>query len=808
MPARERSRAGKTPDGKERGSSAAPESGSPRGGRRRRRRRRKRNRPAGAALGGAGGGRGSAGAARRLGALEATAVEHEWPLAAAEAYRRVLHDRSPGGAAGGAGRARGPLPSGVAGRSARRCSSRSSSGCWRSSPRPTGRCKRLIVAADAGGALGRAARRLRSRARRWCPSAGGACSCSRRRPRSPRTSSATPTAPSAICRCWRRSSRTTGRCPARSSACSSGRGAGPTWSRCGGRGSRARPATRCARCASASPPRRSSGSPRRAEALAETRAAARRAGRRAGRARARRAAGGARERADGASASRRCVWSRRATIATAAPERALAMVRAGLAFASGLDLAALHRDAAARLAAAGAGREAAGSPGVAARALPRRRRGAGSAAAPVRGRSATTSPTPRAWRPRRPAPTDERRRVALLLEAGDVHERLLADNAGAIALYSARCSEPAAEAPDRLRALRRLDERLDKQERHAERAWTSSRASPSSRPAPVERRNALGALARLAARLGDVDRAAVGLGALPRDGRRRPRGARRPVRPADRRRALAAPRRGPAPAHGGPGRRAPAPRRSAAHRPPPGRAARRSGRRHRELERARAELRPVDGRRRCARRAAVRERPLGRPRHAAVGDGRPRSDPRRDAGGASRRHLPPSPRRARAGGRLVPPRPRDRPRPRRGARRPRAPGADVPQTRAARRGGAARGGGRDRRLGPDPVAAGAAPGRCRRAGRRRRRCCASRRVSPRPAPATVRRRCRRSCRALPLAPDDRALEGEALRLAGETGDFALAGARAAERDRQPPARLAPAGRAARAPRRRLRVAPR
>jgi tetratricopeptide (TPR) repeat protein len=189
------------------------------------------------------------------------------------------------------------------------------------------------------------------------------------------------------------------------------------------------------------------------------------------------------------------------------PDLALGMVRAGLGFATGPELAALHRDAAERLAASGAGQEAARHLASLLGLCPddeevqdrlRRQCAAIGEHEPyAQGLAAAAAAT-----------TDERRRVALLLEAGDVHERLLTDSASAIAVYERARREPAAAPADRLRALRRLDERLDKEDRPAERLDVLEGLAELA-PRPVERRNALGALARLCGRTGAVDRASA-----------------------------------------------------------------------------------------------------------------------------------------------------------------------------------------------------------------------------------------------------------------------------------------------------------
>jgi tetratricopeptide (TPR) repeat protein len=187
------------------------------------------------------------------------------------------------------------------------------------------------------------------------------------------------------------------------------------------------------------------------------------------------------------------------------PELALAAVRAALAFATGADRAELHRDAAERLAAGGAGREAAEhlaalleicpDDGEVQDRLRRQCAAIGEAEPYARGLAAAAARTGNA-----------RRQVALWLEAGEAHERLLRDDAGAIGFYERVRAAAAAEPAERLRALRRLDDRLEAQDRRPERAAVLEElvALASRR---IERRPALGALARLWAGLGEIDRA-------------------------------------------------------------------------------------------------------------------------------------------------------------------------------------------------------------------------------------------------------------------------------------------------------------
>jgi hypothetical protein len=189
------------------------------------------------------------------------------------------------------------------------------------------------------------------------------------------------------------------------------------------------------------------------------------------------------------------------------PDLALGMVRAGLAFAGEADLAALHRDAAARLAATGAGREAAGhlaallalrpDDGEVQDQLRRQCAAIGEHEPYARGLAAAAART-----------ADGRRRVALLLDAADAHERLLGDVSGAVDLYARARRETAAEPAELLRALRRLDERLAELGRDAERAEVLDNLARLA-PRADERRGALVALARLAARLKEIDRAAA-----------------------------------------------------------------------------------------------------------------------------------------------------------------------------------------------------------------------------------------------------------------------------------------------------------
>jgi tetratricopeptide (TPR) repeat protein len=189
------------------------------------------------------------------------------------------------------------------------------------------------------------------------------------------------------------------------------------------------------------------------------------------------------------------------------PELALAVVRAGLAFTSGRDLAALHRDAAGRLAASGQGPEAAQHLASLLGLCPedvevqdQLRRlcvQIGDHAAYGQGLASAATAT-----------GDGRRRVALLLEAGHVHERMLADRAGAIGFYARARREADAEPSDRLRTLRRLDELLEQEGRSAERLEVLE-SLPELAPRGIEQRNALGAAARLATKIGEVDRAAA-----------------------------------------------------------------------------------------------------------------------------------------------------------------------------------------------------------------------------------------------------------------------------------------------------------
>jgi len=182
---------------------------------------------------------------------------------------------------------------------------------------------------------------------------------------------------------------------------------------------------------------------------------------------------------------------------------ALAVVRAGLAFAAGKDLAALHRDAAQRLAAAGAGKEAAQHLASLLGLCPddvevqdQLRRlcvQIGDHAAYAQGLAAAATSV-----------MGGRRRVALLLEAAHVHERLLADRAGAIGFYERARREPEAEPSDRLRALRRLDELLEQEVRDAERLEVLQ-SLPALAPRRIEQRNALGAAARVATKIGEVE---------------------------------------------------------------------------------------------------------------------------------------------------------------------------------------------------------------------------------------------------------------------------------------------------------------
>jgi tetratricopeptide (TPR) repeat protein len=186
-------------------------------------------------------------------------------------------------------------------------------------------------------------------------------------------------------------------------------------------------------------------------------------------------------------------------------ELALAVVRAGLAFTTGRDLAALHRDAAARLASSGAEREAAGHLASLLGLCPEdvevqdqlRRLCAqiGDHGAYAQGLAAAATNT-----------GDGRRRVSLLLEAGHAQDTLLGDAAAAITFYTRARREPEADAAERLRAMRRLDELLDKTGRNADRLEVLDLLADHA-PRPVERRNTLGALARLATRENAVDRA-------------------------------------------------------------------------------------------------------------------------------------------------------------------------------------------------------------------------------------------------------------------------------------------------------------
>jgi tetratricopeptide (TPR) repeat protein len=188
------------------------------------------------------------------------------------------------------------------------------------------------------------------------------------------------------------------------------------------------------------------------------------------------------------------------------PDMALAAVRAGLSFATGRDLAALHRDAAARLSASGDRNAAAQHLAALLGLLPddgevqdqlnRLCATIGDYTAYAEGLASAAKST-----------TSSRRRVALVLEAGHVHERLLGDLPGAIAFYARVPSEPEAEAPEKLRSLRRLDELLEKAERASERADVLTVLADLT-PRASERRQLLGALARVVAALGDVDRAA------------------------------------------------------------------------------------------------------------------------------------------------------------------------------------------------------------------------------------------------------------------------------------------------------------
>jgi tetratricopeptide (TPR) repeat protein len=105
------------------------------------------------------------------------------------------------------------------------------------------------------------------------------------------------------------------------------------------------------------------------------------------------------------------------------------------------------------------------------------------------------------------ATTDGRLRVALLLEAAQVHEELLGRPAEAVALYKRVVDDGAAETGRKLAVLRRLVDLLGDPAQAGERLAALERMAELER-GPGARRAALGESARLAAGLGDTERAA------------------------------------------------------------------------------------------------------------------------------------------------------------------------------------------------------------------------------------------------------------------------------------------------------------
>src|SRR5262249_53579213 len=101
---------------------------------------------------------------------------------------------------------------------------------------------------------------------------------------------------------------------------------------------------------------------------------------------------------------------------------------------------------------------------------------------------------------------DGRRRVALLLEAGHAHEALLGDGPGAIAFYTRAPRETDADPAERLPPARRLGRLRDRAGRALGRLEVLDRRAEHGLRA-IERRNTLGALARLATGEGAVDHA-------------------------------------------------------------------------------------------------------------------------------------------------------------------------------------------------------------------------------------------------------------------------------------------------------------
>ncbi len=102
--------------------------------------------------------------------------------------------------------------------------------------------------------------------------------------------------------------------------------------------------------------------------------------------------------------------------------------------------------------------------------------------------------------------TDPTQQVALLLEAATLKHSALGDVAGAIALYQQVLESEGAEPTEALRAAQRLDQLLAEAERHEERLAVLESLSALEQ-SPSFRRQVLGEAARLAARLGDAERA-------------------------------------------------------------------------------------------------------------------------------------------------------------------------------------------------------------------------------------------------------------------------------------------------------------